>query len=184
MRTRTTKAVNGVPIDILLNTAKSVKKKPELAKCKFHVFNKWVNGGQNQTTVTSFYATSKEIFHKKAFTIQSDEPEILAGNDTASSPVEHLLNALAGCLTSSIVYHAAIKGINIYEMESQIEGDIDLHGYLGLSNSVRKGYQKIRVKFKIKCNAEDIEQFKFLAMYSPVFDVINHGTPVEISISK
>ncbi|HBG28313.1 MAG: osmotically inducible protein C [Planctomycetes bacterium GWF2_41_51] len=183
MKVQTAKTVNGVSLGILLNTANLIKKKPSTAKTKFYISNKWVRGGHNITTITSFYNAGKEIFHKKPFTIQSDEPEILAGNDIAPSPVEHLLNALGACLTSSMVYHASVKGINIYEMESQIEGDIDLRGYLGLSNLVRKGYNKIRVRYKIKSDAKDLELLKYLSLYSPVFDVINHGTPVEISIS-
>lgn len=156
MAEQMTKTVNGIPMDTLSNTVETLKKDPKLARSKFHISNKWVSGGQNQTTITSFYSTGKEIFHKRTFTLQADEPEILAGSDTAANPVEHLLNALAGCLTSSMVYHAASNGINIYEVESQVEGDINLCGFMGLSDEVRKGYEKISVRFKVKSDAKYI----------------------------
>ena len=81
----------------------------------------------------------QEIPHKQPFTLVADEPAILAGRDDGANPVEHLLHALASCLTTSIVAHAAVRGIEIEEVESEIEGDIDLNGFLGLSPSTPKG---------------------------------------------
>lgn len=184
MTQQTTHTVNGIPMDIFENTVNTIKQQPNLAKSKFRISNKWISGGQNQTTITSFNAAGQENFHKQAFTLNIDEPELLAGNDSSPSPVEYLLNALAGCITSSIVYHAASKGINIHEIESQIEGDIDLRGFMGLSKDVRKGFQKISVRFKIKSDAENIEQLKEFASFSPVFDTISHGTNIELSICE
>ncbi|HBG28315.1 MAG: osmotically inducible protein C [Planctomycetes bacterium GWF2_41_51] len=184
MANQATKTVNGIPMDILENTVESIKKEPKLAKSKFHISNKWVSGGQNQTTITSFYSSGRENFHKRTFTLQSDEPELLAGNDTSPNPVEHLLNALAGCLTSSMVYHAAVNGINIYEVESEVEGDIDLRGFMGLAEDIRKGYNKINVRFRVKSDSENTEQLKSLAKFSPVLDVVSNGTKVDISISS
>lgn len=184
MAKQATKTVNGVDLEILNETVDSIKADANKAKSNFHVSNKWQSGGQNQTTITSFYSGGRENFHKRTFTLQSDEPEMLAGNDIAPNPVEHLLNSLAGCLTSSLVYHAATKGINIHEVESEIEGQIDLRGFMGLSKDVRKGYQKIKARFKVKSDAQDIEQLRECAEFSPVFDVVSNGTKVELIISE
>lgn len=116
--------------------------------------------------------------------MEADEPPILAGKDQGPNPVEHLLHALASCLTSSIVYHAALRGIVIEELESQLEGDLDLQGFMGLSQDIRKGYQSIRVKFQVKTDTENLERLKELTRFSPVFDVVSHGTAVEIEIEK
>ena len=59
--------------------------------------------------------------------------------------MEFVLTALAGCLTTSLVYHAATQGIKLEEVESKLEGDLDLHGFLGLSDKIRNGYENIRV---------------------------------------
>ena len=111
-------------------------------------------------------------------------PSRLTGEDLGANPVEHLLNALAGCLTSTLVYHAAIRGIKIDELESELEGDLDLRGFLGLSKDVRKGYQNIRVNFKVKTDAENLNRLKALSKLSPVFDVTSHGTNVDIQIES
>ena len=102
--------------------------------------------------------------------------------DQAANPVEHLLNALAACLTTSMVAHAAARGINIQELESEIEGDIDLNGYLGLSEAVPKGYSNIRIRFKVKTDEDNTQTLKKLAQYSPVYNTIVNGAKVDIQI--
>jgi len=173
--------INGVDVGELRGKVQALKENPELGKFNFRVSNKWINGGHNRTTVTDFYGTSQVHQHRPAFKIDADEPPVLLGQDQGANPVEHLLNALAGCLTSSIVYHAAIRGIEIEEIESTVEGDIDIRGFMGLSNEVRKGYKNIKVTFRIQSDAPK-EKLEELAKFSPVFDVVSHGTDVEVRI--
>src|SRR6476659_3837595 len=164
--------VNGVMVDDLMNTIEAVKATPAIAKFKFSVDNQWQGGSQNCTTAHKFYGATKDQAHPAPFVLRADEPAILLGKDTAANPVEYLLHALASCLTTSMVYHAAARGIQIQEIESSLEGDIDLHGFLDLDPKIRKGYQGIRVNFKIKADATD-EQLQQIAKlgsgYSPVF---------------
>jgi uncharacterized OsmC-like protein len=87
-------------------------------------------------------------------------------------------------LTTTLIYHAAIRGIKIEELESELEGDIDLRGFLGLTNEVRKGYENIRVNFKVKTDEKNIEKLKALSKLSPVFDVTAHGTNVDVRIER
>lgn len=180
----TPQIVNGVNMDTLQETVKAVREDPDLARSKFHIQNKWLGGGYNQSVIKSFYGAGQEHNHQQVFAVEADEPPILAGKDQGPNPVEHLLHALAGCLTSSIVYHAALRGIVIEELESQLEGDLDLRGFMGLSQDIRKGYQNIRVKFRVKTDAENLERLKELTRFSPVFDVVSNGTAVEIEIEK
>ncbi|MHC4265743.1 MAG: OsmC family protein [Planctomycetota bacterium] len=109
---------------------------------------------------------------------------MLGSNDKGANPVEHLLNALTACMTNSLVCHAAARGIHIEELESEVEGDIDLRGFLGLSADVRKGYRNIRVKFKVKSDEENLDRLKRLAEFSPVFDVVSSGTNVDFQIER
>ncbi len=177
-----TKMVNGIDMDDLQRTVNAIQEEPELGKCKFRVSNKWLGANHNCTTVTSFYGAKQEIAHKQPFELHADEPPILAGEDQGANPVEHLLNALAACVTTSMVDHAAVRGIHIEELESEIEGDIDLQGFLGLSKEVPKGFTDIRVKFKVKADVDNIERLKRLAEYSPVYNTIIHGANVDIQI--
>lgn len=179
---KTMNLVNGIDIDVLQETVKAIQQDPELSKCRFHVTNKWLGANHNCTTISSFYGARQENEHKESFELHADEPPILAGQDQGANPVEHLLNALASCVTTSLVAHAAVRGIHLEEVESEIEGDIDLQGFLGLSKDVPKGYSDIRLKFKVKTDEDNMEKLKSLAEYSPVYNTLIHGTNVDIEI--
>ena len=176
------KSVNGVNVEQLGSTIKAIQDKPDLAKFKFRATNKWINGGHNQTTIKDFYGAGQEDTTRKSpFVFDADEPPVLLGEDKGANPVEYVLTALAACLTTSMVYHAAVHGIKIDEVESQYEGDLDLHGFLDLSRDVRKGYQNIRVNFKVKSDAP-AEKLRELMKHSPVFDIVTNPVPVSISV--
>ena len=114
--------------------------------------------------------------------MDADEPAILAGRDEGANPVEHLLHALASCVTTSMVAHAAVRGIEIEELESELEGDIDLRGFLGLEKAVPKGYTDIRIRFRVKAKPEDLPRIKELAKFSPVFNTITQGANVQLEV--
>lgn len=179
---QTINKVNGVDVDVLQTTVNNIKEDPDLAKCKFHVQNKWIDGNHNRTTITSFYGAKQENEHSRTFKLDADEPPVLAGQDQAPNPVEHLLNALAGCVTTSLVAHAAVRGIHLDEVESEIEGDLDLQGFLGISRNVPRGYTDIRLKLKVKSDETNMEKLKRLAEFSPVYNSLINGTNVDIQI--
>jgi len=178
----TVKRVNGISLDILNETVSAIQNDPELGSCKFRARNKWIDGNHNCTTISGFYGAKQEIAHKQDFQLHADEPPILAGEDEGANPVEHLLNALASCVTTSIVAHAAVRGIHIEELESELEGDIDLSGFLGLDPNVPKGYTNIRMKFKVKTDPENVKRLKSLAEFSPVYNTLINGARVDIEI--
>jgi len=174
--------VNGIHMETLQGTVNAIEQEPELGKCKFRARNRWLGGNHNCTTVTGFYGAKQEIAHKQQFELHADEPPILAGHDAGANPVEHLLNALAACVTTSMVAHAAVRGIHIEELESELEGDIDLRGFLGLDSEVPKGFTDIRIKFRVKADVDNMERLKRLTEYSPVFNTITQGAKVDIQV--
>lgn len=182
------KLVNGVAVDKLYATIDAIKADPEIAKSNFRVTNKWINGGHNRTTVTDFYGAKETRNHLTEFELEADEPPLLLGEDLGANPVEHLLHALAACVTSSIVYHAAARGIAIRGIESRLEGDLDLRGFLGLSNQVPVGYQQIRLFFKIDADLSDPEKVHLIEIgkkFSPVFNTVFQGkTTVAVELDK
>ena len=113
--------------------------------------------------------------------------ELLRARDKRS-PIapEYLLHALASCLTGTIVYHAAARGIALDVLECAIEGDVDLHGFLGLDESVRPGYEQIRVAFKATGDFDDDElaELARLTSYSPVRDIVSNPVPVAIDVTR
>mgnify|MGYP001815225258 FL=1 len=176
--------VNGIAMETLQQTVRAIEQEPELGSCRFRARNTWLGGNHNRTTISGFYAARQEIAHKQTFELHADEPPLLAGGDEGANPVEHLLNALAACVTTSMVAHAAVRGIRIDELESELEGDIDLRGFLGLSNDVPKGFTDIRINFKVKSDVNNMARLKRLTEYSPVFNTITQGANVDIQVQS
>jgi uncharacterized OsmC-like protein len=179
---QTDHTVNGVNVTQLDATIGAIRETPTLATFQFRARNRWIEGGLNRSTIKEFYGAGEEdTTRAEPFVLDADEPPVLLGEDRGANPVEYVLHALAACLTTSLVFHAAAQGIPIDEVESRLEGDLDLHGFLGLKDDVRKGYQSIRVSFRIKADATE-EQLRELCKMSPVFDIVSNPVPVTIDL--
>ena len=179
--------VNGVDVDALCTTIDAVKATPAIAKFSFRIQNEWQGASRNRSMVNEFHGAGQKQSRTKPFVLAADEPPVLLGRDAGANPVEHLLHALASCLTTSMVYHASARGIQIDEVESTLEGDIDLRGFLDLDSSVRKGYQGIRVNFRIKADVPDERLDEIVRMgtgHSPVFDSLTAGVPVSVKAQR
>jgi uncharacterized OsmC-like protein len=180
-------SVNGVNTEQLFSTIDLIKENPDIAKFKFRATNKWINGTHCRGTIKDFYGALKEDNSRSPVDYDMDEPPILLGNNDGRNPVEYLLVALSGCITTSIVAHASAKGIEIKGVESRYEGDIDLRGFLGLSEDVPVGYQEIRVYFKIDADVSDEQKEEMIRMgqkYSPVYNTIAKSAPVSVRMDK
>lgn len=182
-----TRIINGVNVTRLFETIELIKGKPEISKFKFRTSNKWVAGTHNRGTVKDFYGALQEDDTRKALVFEVDEPPVLLGNNYGANPVEYLLVGLSGCLTTSMIAHAAARGIQIRSVESRYEGDLDVQGFLGLSESIPVGYQEIRVTFKIDADISEQEKEELILMaqkYSPVFNTVTKPVPVRVSLDK
>jgi uncharacterized OsmC-like protein len=179
-------ALNGVDTPTLFGTLDVVKGQPELARFQFRARNRWRSGTLSETTIDTFSGAGGEHTHKTTFKVNADHPAVLVGEDRAPLPVEYLLHALATCITGGIANIAAARGIALREVESHIEGDINLLGIFGMATGVRNGYQGIRASFSIKGDAppeklqEIVEQSR---ARSAVFDVLTNGVPVSMSVN-
>lgn len=127
-------------------------------------------------------SAKQEMTHKQKYRIHADEPQILAGTDEGANPVKILLSALASCVTTGMVAHTALNGIHIEELESHLEGDIDLRGFLGLDATAPKGYTNIRLTFRVKTDTENLVKLRRYAEFSPVYNTLIHGTNVDIQV--
>jgi len=174
---------NGVNVTKLAATIRAIEKQPELAQFKFRARNEWDTGGHNVATVDSFYGTCQEMEHKAPFVMHADEPPVLLGQDRGANPVEFVLAGLSGCMTTTLAYHAAGRNLNIESIESQYEGDIDLHGLLDLDPNCRSGYREIRVKFKVKGDANEAT-IQELVRKSPVYDTLANPVKIKIEVEK
>jgi uncharacterized OsmC-like protein len=185
----TTEAIrNGVDTEQLFGTLDAVKAQPSLAKFQFRARNRWIDGSHNRTTIRDFYAAGQEDTSRSAeFVVDAGEPAILLGSDTGPNPAEYLLHALAACLTTSLVYVAAARGVHLTEVESTLEGDMDVQGALGLDDSYRNGFEHIRVSFRVKGDAPEEklrEVVERAQQRSAVFDMVTNGVPVTVEMAS
>jgi uncharacterized OsmC-like protein len=176
--------LNGVDTPTLFATINAVKGQPALAKFQFRATNKWVKGTHSRSRIETFSGAGGEHRHTGDVQFNADHPTVLVGTDKAPTPVEFLLHAIASCITAGIGNIAAARGVKLTEVESTVEGDIDLRGILGLSDLVRNGYQQMRVHFRIKGDADAAKLQAIVAQAtarSAVYDVLTNGTTVQIT---
>jgi uncharacterized OsmC-like protein len=177
---------NGIDTAVLFGTLDAIEANPELGRFQFRAVNRWVDGPHNRSTIKGFYgAGGEDTTRTESFELVSGEPQVLLGTDTGPNPAEFLLHALAGCLTTSLVYVAAARGVRLTEVTSRLEGDMDLRGALGISDECRNGFDNLKVTFTIKGDADE-EKLRSLmdraAARSAVFDIVKNGVPLEVEV--
>ena len=176
--------VNGVTVGTVMGIVGAIEENSDNAHFQFRLNNHWVDGGLNRSRIKEYFALGQEDDSRsEPFIVDADEPAVNSGGDSCPNPMEYVLHSLAGCLTSTLVYHAAVQGIEIESVESSLEGDLDVRGMLGLSEEVRKAYNAVRVRMQVK-SAADVETLKELALFSPVYDMISNSLPVEFDLVK
>lgn len=174
--------LNGLDTQKMVETVAALKANPILAQFEFRARNCWISGGENRSTIKDFYAAGAEDASRpEAFEFTNGEPPVLLGHNEGANPVEFLLHALAGCVTTTTVLHAAARGIEIESMSTRLVGNIDLQGLLALSE-VQPGYKQIRIEVDIKAvNASDEELddlLGFAQAHSPVCNTVCRPVPV------
>ena len=173
----------GVDVGQIRDLIGAIEADPGYAKFRFRATNQWINGGLSRSRIKDFFAgNAEDTTRKEAFTLDADEPTIAAGQDSAPNSMEYVLHALATCLTGTLVYHAAVRGIEIEAVESSYTGDMDVRGLFGLADDVRKGFNKVMVNMRVKSEA-NAEELTELALYSPVYDIISRSLPVEFTLT-
>jgi len=183
--TRERKPLNGVDVPTLFATLDAVNGQRDLAKFQFRATNRWISGTHSRNTVESFYGAGGEQKHRREYIVDADHVEVLVGSDHGFVPVEMLLTGLASCLTAGIGNIAAARGVQLTEVTSKIEGDIDLQGILGMSDEVRNGFENIRIEFTIKGDApaEKLEEIVMQSKArSAVFETLTNGVPVQVDV--
>ena len=178
---------NGVDTETMFATLEMIKDQPELARFQFRATNRWMGGAHNRSTIKGFYAAGGEDTSRgEAWELDAGEPAILLGTDTGPNPAEYLLHALAACLTTSIVYVAAARKVELTSVESTLTGDTDVRGALGVDQEPRNGFERITVSFRVTGNApaeklrEVVERAR---QRSAVYDMVTNGVPVAVEVA-
>lgn len=183
-----TARINGLDVKQAFDTIAAIKANPGLARFQFRTRNRWIDGGENRSTIRDFFGAGREdVSRPTSFEFTNGEPPVLLGRNVGANPVEFLLHALAGCVTTTFVLHAAARGIAIAELSSELEGELDLRGLLGLDEAVSPGYERIRIRMKVRADCSDEQLDELLAyahQHSPVCNTVCRPVPVTVERVK
>lgn len=186
MSTQTNSQLNGVNVEQLVGTVKAIQGNPDLAQFTFRAKNEWIGGGHSRTAIQGFYgAGGEDTSRSRPFVIEGDEPPVLLGDNAGPNAVEAVLHGLASCLSVGFIYNAAAQGIKVEALEFDLEGELDLQAFLGLTDQVRPGYKNIRLTYRVKSDApreKIIELCNYVQKTSPVLDIIRNPVPVTVAL--
>ena len=176
--------LNGLDLAALHRTLANLKDDPSLARFEFRARNRWIQGGENRSRIQDFYGAGQEdASRSRPFEFTNGEPPVLLGENEGANPVEFLLHALAGCVTTTTVLHAAARGIEIRSLSTELSGTMDLQGLLDLDPSVPVGYEQIRIRMHIEadCSDEELDELiGFARNHSPVCNTVCRPVPVVV----
>lgn len=180
------RTLNGFDLQAIENTVTALKGDPKIAEFKFKATNKWEAGPRNTSAIQGFYgACQNDTTRDTPFKCSTDMPTVLNGTDVAPSPPEFLLHALASCITTSMMLLASAHGIQVDNVTVNVEGDINLNGFLGLDSCILKEYEHIKVSIAIEgdLTSEERDTLLELAKKSPVYNTILNPVPVDMALS-
>ncbi|MBX3358534.1 MAG: OsmC family protein [Phycisphaeraceae bacterium] len=170
--------VNGIDVAHLQASIEAIKAEPAKGKTTWHINSSWVGGTRTDHHVKGFSIGGD--FVERAFVINIDEPRELEGTNRFANPQEHLLAALNACMMVGYSAVAALMGITLTKLEVETTGDIDLRGFLGISDRVAPGYVELDQVVRIAGNAT-AEQFtrlhEIVRSTSPNFFNITRAIP-------
>lgn len=176
--------INGIDTVRVTELAGRMAQNASYGQFRFRARNRWLGGSRNRTTIQGFFAGGREDSSRtEALIVDADQPAFLAGSNTAPNAAEHFLNALTGCLSTTLVYHASVQGIPLDAVEVSAEGDLDARGFFGISDEVSRGYHAIRVTLRVSGMADE-ETLTRLAMHSPVYEMVSKAVPVRFDLIK
>jgi uncharacterized OsmC-like protein len=179
---------NGIDVDKLMSTIGAIQDNPDLGAFHFRAKSAWRGAGHAETSIKGFYGAGQEDTSRDApFIVEADEPPVLLGGGQAPNAVELVLAALGSCLTVGLVYNAAAQGVKLNSLEFTMEGDVDLRGFLGLSESVRPGFENIRITCRFSSDAAPKklnEIWEHVQRTSPVLDICRNPVPVTLILEQ
>lgn len=182
----TQEKLNNVDLTQLSTTIDAIRDDPGMAEFRFRAENEWLGGAHSRTKIQGFWGANQEdATRTEPFRMEGDEPEVLLGSNEAPNAVESVLHALGSCLAVGFAYNAAAQGIEVRSLEMDIEGDLDLRGFLGISEDVRPGYRNISVRYRVDCDgpSEKVDELcQHVQDTSPVLDILRN--PVSVTVER
>jgi uncharacterized OsmC-like protein len=177
---------NGVNVQALLEAREVLAGAPDAAQFTWRASSKWENGVHSTTSIENFFGLGAEQSHKSETVFDADHPAVFAAQDNGITPIEYLLVGLASCLTAGVASVAQHRGIQLRSVESTVEGNHDIRGFLGVDSDVRNGFNDVKVTFSIDADASRGEIEALVAQSqkrSAVFDALTNPTEVTVEVA-
>ncbi len=162
--------INGLDTECLMKVVETVKQNWQVGKTVWKATAKWQGGFKIET-------------ESRGFSLKVDEPDMLCGTDTAANPVELVIQSYGACLCIGFVMNAAVRGIRVDDLEMELEGEIDLPGFLGLEAPSElnmdklPGYKSVKTKIKVKADADE-------KTLNALFEDVKRTSPVGLTLSR
>lgn len=175
---------NGVDVEQLDRTIEAISDDPETGRFTFRAETEWTEALQCETTIDDFDQAGERIYTRE-FTIEGDEPEQILGRRTAPNAVELLLAAIGSCLSVGYAAHAAAMGIELDALRFELEGDVDLRGFLGIAENVRPGYSTVTCTAYVDADAAEEELAELrdrVEATSPLLDTVKNAVQVKTDV--
>ncbi|MGH2454683.1 MAG: OsmC family protein [Candidatus Limnocylindria bacterium] len=177
---------NGINVDQLVATIGAIREQESISTFTFKAATTWQNGTLNHGQIRDFVHNGQRVERPEAFDLAGDEPPVLLGSNAGPNAVELLLAALGFCYGVGYVANAAARGIDIRELRYEVEGDIDVQNFLGMTREIRPGFSAIRARAWVRSSNATREQLDELCQYvqdtSPVRDCLANPVPVETTL--
>jgi uncharacterized OsmC-like protein len=186
MTTTQPTTINGIDRDALSKTTSTIAMNPDLGRATFRSSSHWIDNRHVTTVIDQFSAAGGTHQRAARHQLDTDLPTPLMGTDVGPSPLEVALSALGSCVATTVVVHAAAKGIELDNVEVTIAGELDLRGFLNLAD-VRTGYQRLDLKVTFQSGLAEEEVARFIesaTRFSPVLDLFRRGTQVAVTASS
>jgi len=152
-----TERVNGLDLKALGEVVEAIGADANQAKVAFNVTTRWAGQTRSETLVEGYTIGGERV--SRTHKIIADEPFELLGGDSAPNPQELLMAAFNACITVGYVAGSSLKGIKLDSLEIRTRGELDLRGFLGLSETVPPGYEEIEYEVRIRGDGSP-EQFE------------------------
>jgi uncharacterized OsmC-like protein len=176
--------IHGVDVEQLTETIETISDNPEVGQFRFHAETEWTEALRSVTSIGEFDQAGERI-RTREFHIEGDEPEQILGERTAPNAVELLLAALGSCLSVGYAANAAAMGIELDDLRFELSGEVDLRGFLGISEDVRAGYEEVTVTTYVDTDAPEEELAELrerVEATSPLVDSIANEVPIETDL--
>lgn len=174
------KRINGIDTNQLFSTIEALKADPSKASCGFSATTRWKHGAVSECEISKYTLGGEEIPQRYSMTI--DEPSALLGTDTAPNPQMVLFAAINACVLNTFIVNASARGITVESVEMDIDGELDLRGFLGIDKETNPGYDELSIVCRVRADAtrEQLEAcLEAGTRYSPNFQSMSRPVNVK-----